>query len=70
VGHPYREPPPVADAEPAGDERAIYGVLTAVGAIPLAIAVASGECFGAEPTVGLVMFGFGIVGLVSTVRRR
>lgn len=71
--HPYREQPPAAEAaevEPAGDESAIYGVVAAVGAIPLALAVASGERFGVDATLGLLMVGAGVGGLWSTLRRR
>ena len=66
--HPYREPPTEKVAERDGDERAIYLVTATVGAIPMTIAAASGARFGVEPTLGLVMFGLGVVGLVSTLR--
>jgi hypothetical protein len=68
--HPYRERPPSVDAVPDDDEQAIYGVVAAVGAIPLAIAIASGERFGVDATLGLVMVGAGVGGLWSTLRRR
>jgi hypothetical protein len=65
--HPYRTPPP---EEPTSrrvevrDDRLLAAVLLATGAIPVAIATATGGHFGAAATIGLFLVIFGVVGLI------
>ena len=73
---PYREPsittrrdPPDPDREARREERTLYGVVAAIGALPVAGALARGGAFGVEPTVGLVMLAAGGAGLIRTAWR-
>lgn len=74
--HPYRQLPTDHEARSApSEERVLYAVLCAVGAIPVAIALLLGGGFGAEATVGLLMALAGLAGLwtqraVHRVRER
>jgi uncharacterized protein (TIGR03382 family) len=42
-----------------GDDRMIAGVILAVGLLRVTIAVASGEVFGAEATLAVLMIALG-----------
>lgn len=44
------------------EERVIYGLLVAIGAIPVGITVAQHAVFGADATLGLLMVAAGAVG--------
>lgn len=62
--HAYRKHRPVHAASPAAtEERLVYAALCVVGAIPVAVAIAHGGAFGAEPTIGLLMVLGGAIGL-------
>ncbi len=62
--HPYRQLPTDPEARSApGEERVIYAVLCAVGAIPIAIALLRGGGLGVEATLGLLMALAGLAGL-------
>jgi hypothetical protein len=67
--NPYRTacPPTTTEREPTsrGDDGIVAGVLAAVGALRVAIAVAGGERFGAEATAAALMLVIGLVGLVA-----
>lgn len=66
--HPYRELPTDPETRSApSEERVLYAILCAVGAIPVAIALLRGE-FGVEATLGLVMTLAGLAGLVTSAR--
>jgi hypothetical protein len=54
----------------ADEERVIYGLATAIGALPMTIALATGVPFGVEATLGTFMFGIGLTGLLSTLPQR
>jgi hypothetical protein len=58
------EPPPGRNAE----ELVLYGLVVAIGAIPVVVAVAQGGTFGGEPTIGLVMLCLGLIGTVVHLR--
>ena len=61
--HPYRQLPTDPEAPSApGEERVLYAILCAVGAIPVAIALLRGS-FGVEATLGLAMALAGLAGL-------
>jgi hypothetical protein len=66
-GDPYRTAPEPArepQAPPPREEAAAYVLAAAIGAIPVAGAVASGAAFGAAATVGLGVSALGLAGLV------
>ena len=66
--HPYRELP--TDPEPRStpsEERVLYAILCAVGAIPIVVALLGGD-FGVEATLGLGMTLAGLAGLVASAR--
>lgn len=63
--HPYRQLPTDPETRSApSEERVLYAVLCAVGAIPVAAALVHGS-FGVEATVGLGMALAGFAGLWS-----
>jgi len=68
--HPYREAPMTTDTQHASveEETVLYGLLLAIGLVPVAIAWAAGGGFGAEATVGGLMATGGLVGLVRRAR--
>ena len=62
--HPYRQLPTDPEARSApSEERILYAILCAVGAIPVAIALLRGGSFGVEATLGLGMALAGLAGL-------
>jgi hypothetical protein len=66
--HPYRQLPTDREAPPApSEERILYAVLCAVGAIPVAIALVD-DGFGVEATIGLAMALAGLAGLAASMR--
>ncbi len=54
--------------KPAAEELVVYVLLVLIGAIPVVTAVASGERFEAEPTLGLLMVAAGLAGACGHVR--
>jgi hypothetical protein len=46
------------------EELVLYGLLVAIGAIPVVVAVVGGGMFGVEPTIGLGMVCLGLIGTV------
>ncbi len=67
--HPYRKLPTDREASSApSEERVLYAILCAVGAIPVAISLLRGGGFGVEATVGLGMTLAGVAGLVTPTR--
>ena len=68
--HPYREAPMTTDTQqsPASEESVLYGLLLAIGLVPVAITWAAGGAFGAEATVGGLMATGGLLGLVQRAR--
>lgn len=64
--HPYRSAAPTPglarSPEPETDDGPLLVVLAAVGLIRVVVAVATGEAFGAEPTVGLLLIALAIAG--------
>lgn len=67
--HPYRELPTDREAPSASsEERVLYVVLCAVGAIPVAVALLRGGGFGVEATIGLGMALAGLAGLGASLR--
>ena len=68
--HPYREAPMTTDTQQsaASEETVLYGLLLAIGLVPVAIAWASGGGYGAEATVGGLMATGGLLGLVQRAR--
>lgn len=54
----------------APEEGILYALLLAIGAIPVAIAIAAGAPFGVEATLGLLMSAAGLVGAVGHVLQR
>lgn len=66
--HPYRELPTDRDAPSApSEERILYAILCAIGAIPVVIGLLGGG-FGVEATIGLAMVLAGLAGLVASTR--
>jgi hypothetical protein len=65
--HPYRDSPmPLEETHPHDSEEPIlYSLLAAIGAIPVAIALATHAAFGGEATVGVAMMATGGVGLLA-----
>jgi hypothetical protein len=69
--HPYREAPPSSRRRQVDREQTIvHGALVAVGVIPVAIALATGDPLGSEATLGLLLVAAGLVGLVAGRRPR
>ena len=67
--HPYRQIPTDSETGSApSEERVLYAILCAVGAIPVAIALLRGGGFGVEATLGLLMALAGLAGLVASAR--
>jgi hypothetical protein len=67
--HPFRQLPTDPEARSApSEERVLYAILCAVGAIPVAIALLRGGSFGVEATIGLLMALAGLAGLVAWPR--
>lgn len=48
----------------------LHGLLVMIGAIPVALALASGGRFDVQATLGLVMAALGLAGLATTRRIR
>ena len=46
----------------------LYALIAAIGIIPVIVAVVHGGVFGPEPTIGLLMLGIAIVGLLTMWR--
>jgi hypothetical protein len=69
IFHPYRKPPPTGGRAAAalGEELIFYVALCMVGAIPVAGVVSRRDAFGVEPTIGLLMMGAGIAGLLAAL---
>jgi hypothetical protein len=66
--HPYRELPTAPETRSAlSEERVLYAILCAVGAIPVPIALLRGG-FGVEASLGLLMVLTGLAGLVASPR--
>lgn len=71
--HPYRDPPPLAEhvERPSPEELILYGLLVAIGAIPVVLALASGGTFDVNATLGLLMvLGGALGGIAYTCRIR
>ena len=68
--HPYREAPMTTDTQPSrtSEEPILYGLLLAIGLVPVAIAWATGGGYGAEATIGGLMAAGGALGLVQQAR--
>ena len=64
--HPYRSTAPTPGVarspEPETDEGPLLMVIAAVGLIRVVVAVATGEDFGAEPTIGLALVALALAG--------
>ena len=70
--HPYREAPvPTKRRRNLVDpeDLVLYGLLIAIGVIPVAIAVIEHAAFGFDATLGLLMLAVGGVGLLVHVLR-
>lgn len=69
--HPYREVhTPSAEARSRPPEELVgYGLLLAIGVIPVLCAALGRGPFGSEATVGLMMVSLGAVGLVPRSAR-
>jgi hypothetical protein len=69
---PYRSAPPAAPMTPASpplrEEVVLYGMLTAVGPLPVASALMAHAALSGEATVGLLMTCAGVAGLVASAR--
>ena len=71
MGHPYRKHPattPLARDPARIEERIVYALMIAIGAIPVGIATEHG--FGVEATIGGVMIGLGLAGTIASFLRR
>jgi hypothetical protein len=68
--HPYREAPMTTETQQssASEEPILYGLLLAIGLVPVAIAWAAGGGYGAEATIGGLMATGGALGLVQQAR--
>ena len=69
---PYRKMPssaPETRPDRNAEELILYGLLVAIGAIPVALALVQGGVFGVEPTLGLVMLCMGLLGVSLYLRR-
>jgi hypothetical protein len=69
--HPYRDVATRAEEPPRPDreELVLYGVLAAIGGIPVATALLSHDRFDLDGTLGLLMLIVGISGIVVQVLR-
>ena len=69
--HPYRDPPVTAEPieRPSPEELILYGLLVAIGAIPVVLSLASGASFDVNATLGLLMICFGALGASAYARR-
>jgi hypothetical protein len=65
--HPYRDPPLLADdvERRSPEELILYGLLVAIGAIPVVLALASGGTFDVNATLGLLMVSGGALGAIA-----
>jgi hypothetical protein len=65
--HPYRDPPAIAEPieRPSPEELILYGLLIAIGAIPVVLTLASGGSFDVNATLGLLMICFGALGAIA-----
>lgn len=63
--HPYRDVPPQRTRQPTVDPEGIvlYGMLAAIGAIPVIIALVEEVPFGFDATLGLIMLVAGLIGM-------
>ncbi len=72
--HPYRTaipaPGPACSPETPSDEAGLLVILVGVGLVRVVVGVATGEAFGAEPTVGLLLIAVGIGGWWRGRRKR
>ncbi len=71
MAHPYRKlpaTPPLARDPARIEERIVYALMIAIGAIPVWIATDHG--FGVEATIGGVMIGLGLAGTIASFWRR
>jgi hypothetical protein len=68
---PYRKSTVFADRSSRrhSEELIFYGLLVAIGAIPVVIASADHAAFGVEATLGLLMLGAGVIGAIFYGRR-
>lgn len=66
--HPYRDVPSQPTRQPAADPEGfiLYGILAAIGAIPVVVALVERTMFGADATLGLIMLAVGVVGMLAT----
>lgn len=46
----------------------LYVLIAAIGMIPVIVVIMHGGVFGSEPTIGLLMLGVAIVGLLAMWR--
>jgi hypothetical protein len=63
--HPYRDVPAHRTRRRTVDPEGIvlYGMLAAIGAIPVVIAIVEKIPFGFDATVGLIMLVTGLIGM-------
>jgi hypothetical protein len=68
--HPYRDlPVPAAPAPaPLDEERLLYALLLAIGAIPVIVALVDHRTFGVDATLGLLMILAGTLGALAHSR--
>ena len=66
--HPYRDVPSHPTRQPAVDPEGfiLYGILAAIGAIPVVVALVERAEFGSDATLGLIMLVVGLVGMLAT----
>ena len=75
--HPYRDSPMFSQRKadrPPIEELIIYALLMITGAIPVTSALEAGGGFGVEATIGALMIGAGVLGVIgyawTTARKR
>jgi hypothetical protein len=69
--HPYRDPPVIAEPveRRSPEELILYGLLVAIGAIPVVLTLASGASFDVNATLGLLMICSGALGAIAYAHR-
>ena len=73
LSHPYRTPAMTPDegrGEAPRDDYVLGALLLALGGWRVAIAIASDERWGTEPTIAAIMTGLGVLLLLTTLARR
>jgi hypothetical protein len=56
---------PIDPIDDNGEQTVLYGMITGVGLLRVTVALALGESFGTEPTIGALLVGLAAVGYAA-----